>query len=156
MRTGVVPRRNPAPYSAERTEAGGWRITLPLEAVPSKNAIRHEHWSARKRRVDAIAVDLFWLRAYHRIPSSAPVFGQARMTLTLYFRRAGRRDPGNYGPGAGAACLVDALVRTTWLGDDDAEHLTCAEPVLCVDRQQPRAVVTLEPWDGRSGGGGIA
>ena len=159
-----VARKQPL-YRAERTEAGGWRITLPLEAVPSANATTREHWAVRKRRVDELAGHLLWARLFHRVPAlhvrphivrtgdslgrynERFVFEYSRATLTLYFRDIRRRDPQNYL--GGAKPLFDALQRAGWLADDDAEHLTCAEPVLLVDRERPRVEVTLEPWDGK-------
>ena len=147
MSVARLPRT--APYLAERTETG-WRITLPLESVPSANRTTREHWRARKRRVDGLTGDLIFLRSYvgGRDPAARPYFERATLRLTLYFTTTHRRDPGNYGQGAGAKSLVDALVHAGWLHDDDAEHLTCAEPVLCVDRERPRVEVELMPWNG--------
>lgn len=143
-----------ASYAAERTEAGGWRITLPLECCPSSNATALEHWATRKRRVDSMSGDLLWLRLSKRLPE--PVFERAALTLTLYFGRGARRDPANYGAGAGGKRLVDALTvgtrakpRSGWIRDDRGDLLLTGEPVLCVDREWPRVVVTLEPWDGK-------
>ena len=144
-----VARKQPL-YRAERTEAGGRRITLPLEAVPSANATTREHWAVRKRRVDELTNDLIGVRwtaiAFQHMTNLTPVFTRARATLTLYFRDSRRRDPQNYL--GGAKPLFDALQRSGWLADDDADHLTCAEPVLCVDRERPRVEIELEPWDG--------
>ena len=154
----AAPRR-PA-YTAERTESGGWRITLPLESVPSANITTREHWRMRMRRVNTLADHAYWISAYYGVarPNKRPpgskqhitacVFHRARLSLCLYFPRKSRRDPGNYGPGAGAKSLVDALVKSGWLADDDSEHLTSTEPVLLVDRIDPRVVIELEPWDG--------
>ena len=151
-----IPTRRQPLYRAERTEAGGWRITLPLEAVPSANATTREHWAVRKRRVDEIASALIWMRSYHAkrkyvlaTTASAPEFDRARAVLTLYFRDSRRRDPQNYL--GGAKPLFDALQRSGWLADDDAAHLTVAEPVLRVDRELPRVEIELAPWDGVRG-----
>ena len=152
--------------TATRLPDGGWRITLPLAAVPSANLTTREHWSARNRRVSALATDLLWLLHYADAPrlhtverhsrvgnvvmarQEAVVFDRARLALTLYFPRRARRDPGNFGQGGGAKGLVDALVRAGWLADDDAAHLTCDEPRIAVDRERPRVEIELHPWDG--------
>ena len=141
-------RRTPA-YTAERTETGGWRLRVPLDSIPSANTTTREHWASRKRRVDTLTSELLWMRAYSVRRGTAhqyPIFDRASATLALYFRDARRRDPQNYLGGAKA--LFDALQRSGWLADDDAEHLTVAEPVLLVDRENPRVEVTLEPWGG--------
>ena len=144
----------------------GWRLAAPLDWVPSANRTTREHWSARNRRVGVLTADLIWLRQYAQVPCAhtitrrsrvgalvaerveSVVFERASLALTLYFGRRSRRDPGNFGQGAGAKSLVDGLVRSGWLADDDAEHLTCAEPVLHVDRGNPRVEIDLRPWDG--------
>lgn len=167
-------------YTAERTEAGGWRITLPLTVeygkrvirttatVPSKNRStrKQEHWAVYQARKGAITSLLLSLMAQHRpdrphprartrrvglvsgVIHEACVFAHARMTLTLYHRTAAilNSDPPNWTSGAEA--LLDALVSSGWLYDDDRSHLLFGEPVLCVDRERPRVEVELTPWNG--------
>ena len=154
------------PASAAPLPGGGWRITGPLTWVPSSNRTTREHWTARRERVAAITADLVWLLGEYRVPKAhvreartrigrlehvsqeGVVFDRARLALRLYFRRVHRRDPGNWGQGAGAKSLVDAMVSAGWLYDDDAAHLTCDEPVLLIDRARPRVEIDMVPWDG--------
>lgn len=151
---------------AARLEDGGWMLTLPLTWIPSSNRTTREHWSARKRRVSSQTTDLIWLlhecgaqRVHLRKRSvvagdriveceDKTVFERASLRLILYFAIHRRRDPGNWGQGAGAKSCIDSLVRSCWLMDDDSDHLRCEEPVLRVDPVYPRAVVELRVWDG--------
>ncbi len=172
----ATPFHKPLLPRAERTETGGWRITLPLEihsgrtrydVCPSKNrGGRHEHRARYTARRNAITSTLVGLlaesrppRLWHRTKTTrignivAPVeddcvFLHAQMTLTLYHRTKAilRSDPQNWISGCEA--LLDSLVNAGWLYDDDRQHLSLAEPVLCVDKDNPRITVDLETWDG--------
>ena len=173
----VVIGGDPVAPSAQQTEAGGWRITLPLvihgqrgavyDVMPSKNtAGRHENrgrYTKRRNVITNLLVSVMAmsrpLRTHRRVRTTRIgklsatvedlcVFFQVRMTLRIYHRTKSilHSDPQNWISGAEA--LLDALVNSCWAYDDDREHLWLQEPVLGVDRENPRVEVILEPWDG--------
>lgn len=72
--------------------------------------------------------------------------GRSKVTVTLPFRTAHRRDPHNY-VGTVVKSIVDGLVQAKVWPDDTPEFVTVAEPVCVVVEKDSvlRCVVTIEP-----------
>lgn len=122
---------------------GGWRIVVPGRPA-SSNATLREHWSARSRRRGDCAACMRLLRAQCGI-WRAPALDRADLRILCYFPSRRTRDPANYGAGAGAKALVDALVDAGWLPDDDAAHLRTHTPEVRVGAPE-RTELELRGW----------
>ncbi|MDE3097193.1 MAG: hypothetical protein KGK07_14490 [Chloroflexota bacterium] len=144
----------PATWDAVPLPGGGWRIVVPGRPVSSnQSGGGHEHWTERKRRLDGYVNALTYLRLQHGL-RDVPVLPRAMLCMTCYFPARKRRDPHNYGPGAGGKALVDALTlgterapRSGWVTDDAPEFLRVdGEPSIEVG--ELRTEIVLTPWEG--------
>ncbi len=122
---------------------GGWRIVVPGRPLSSNDTL-HEHWSTRSARRRDCAGCMRLLRVQCRI-WTPPAFDRADLRIVCYTAQRRTRDPGNYGAGAGAKALVDALVDAGWVPDDDGEHLRTHTPEVRIGRPE-RTELELRGW----------
>jgi hypothetical protein len=105
------------------------RLTFYPPTKPwSLNAERTKHWSWRSKQVRTWRETAY----FQALQIHAGELPPSQIHVSLPFDRGGRRDPSNYLPPVKA--LVDGLVDAGWFVDDDAKHVTVAEPTLRVEK----------------------
>lgn len=117
--------------TVQRLVIEGW---LPEQIA---NQVRM-HWSGRQKKLED-AQTMVWSAA--KQADWRPVTGKARLTITLVFGIARRRDTDNLYSRVKGVC--DGLVKGGWIVDDDTEHL---ELIVRAETRpgQKQTVLTLE------------
>lgn len=118
------------------------RLTFTAPTRPlSINEANRMHWAARRRRLQpwALATEAAYKTATKK--ERAAVEGKrVKVSVTLSFPRAGRRDPHNY-TSTVVKTIVDALVRAGLVPDDTPEWLETEEPLILLDKSEQVEIV---------------
>lgn len=115
-------------------------ITLPMP--PSLNNAFSQ--TRAGRRFPSSRYKRWRAMAYLSIKAArlVPVAGPAEVCITLHAKDRRRRDADNL-----IKPVVDSLVATGVLADDDSRHVrTVSATWAAPDRINPRAVVVISPW----------
>jgi len=114
---------------------GGVWIQIPFPPV-SLNEWKNWHWAKQGKYKDDLSEAISKLVMCFNLPK----FERATIQVIHYFKTNRRRDPqDNYAP----KFLMDALVRSGILVDDNGELVTVPVPELKVDRERPRTEVFI-------------
>lgn len=114
-------------------------------SVPSLNRLLHMHWSARGRLQREWDTAAFYLlrEAEQQGRWGGQPFLAAGMELGYWFPDANRRDWDN--TIGGSKPLIDSLVKSGVLTDDDFRHLELHYRRCGVDKKNPRIEVKI--WE---------
>ena len=108
----------------------------------SINEANKMHWAARRRRLEpwrtATALELRGIQTEEGIEYPCRV----RVSVTLTFARARRRDPHNY-TSTVVKTIVDAIVASKLIPDDTADWVTVTDPTIRVDADNV-CTITIE------------
>src|SRR5690606_14960932 len=110
---------------------------------PSLNQMNRMHWAERKRHQDLWAEEI----AYAALEAGRPRFRRAEVRLRLYYRTNRRRDADN-AIGGPAKLILDGLRDAGVIPDDDTNTIRLLEPVIGVDKENPRVEIELRELDG--------
>ena len=122
---------------------GGIALTIP-ENMPSLNRWKNWHWGQQSRYKKALTQSLKLLAA----KAGNPSYSQATLQIFHYHRVNRRRDEDNLAP----KFLLDALVQSGILADDNLAALTQLPPVFEIDKLAWRTEVHIHK--GLMGSGG--
>jgi len=124
-------------WDAWKLQGGIW-IQIP-DPPPSLNEWMNWHWAKRGKYKDELTDDIHKLVLFFKFTR----YKLATVQVIHYFKTKRKRDPSdNYAP----KFLMDALVRSGVLEDDNGEMVTVLIPELKVDRNRPRTEVFI--WEG--------
>jgi len=101
------------------------------------------HWAERKRHKDLWAEEI----ACAAREAGRPRFRRAEVRLRLYYRTNRRRDADN-AIGGPAKLILDGLRDAGVIPDDDTNTIRLLEPVIGVDKENPRVEIELRELDG--------
>jgi len=123
-------------------------FVIPRQPPPSLNAMQRMHWAQRMEIKDTWAEEI----AVAAKEAGKPQFKRAEVRLRLYYRTHRRRDADNAIGGAGKV-ILDALRKAGVIRDDHTDAIRLPEPVIAVERENPRGEIELrELAEGRRAG----
>lgn len=108
----------------------------------SINESNRLHWAERQRRLAPwkTLTHAHYRQTYVRNVDDLP--SPVRISVTLPFARAGRRDAHNY-TSTVVKAVIDSLVSAGLVPDDTPEWVTVSDPILTIDPEL-RVIVTIE------------
>lgn len=118
-------------------------FVIPRQPPPSLNAMQRMHWAQRMEITDTWAEEI----AVAAKEAGKPQFKRAEVRLRLYYRTHRRRDADN-AIGGPAKVILDGLRDAGVIPDDDTNTIRLLEPVIGVDKANPRVEIELRELDG--------
>lgn len=129
--------------------ANGRRVvlTIPRNPPPTGNVVQRFHWTQRAelKKLWADEVSIAAMQA------GRPKFKRAKVQLVLYYRQRRVRDSDNLMAGAGKL-LLDGLRYANVIPDDDQTTIELPEPIVKIDKRNPRVEIELESVPVEKGG----
>ena len=115
-----------------------WEIDL-CRIAPPLSANQRLHWAAQHRIRAQLQSDVALLLRYHKVPA----MDHAAVWLEWVPSVKRRRDHGNESPTVKA--IVDQIVRSGLLEDDDHEHVDLPQMVIREpDKNHPRLLLVID------------
>jgi Holliday junction resolvase RusA-like endonuclease len=115
-------------------------FVIDRKPPPSANRIRNLHWATRRELEWMWKEEVF----YAVVNAGKPRFARARVQLKMFYAVKRKRDTDNVLGGLGKA-MIDGLRMANVIPDDDSETVEIAEPMLAIDRKNPRVEIEVSP-----------
>lgn len=119
------------------------RLVIPRKPPPTMNRIQSMHWAKRRKLKEMWQQEV----AIATIAAGSPTFKRARVQIILYYSAARRRDSDNVIAAAGKM-LLDGLRYAGVIPDDDQSTIELPEPMIELDRKNPRVEIELTDLGG--------